>query len=104
MAFVKIASTADLPPGSLMQAEIGESTYAVCNVDGEIHALWGTCPHAEGPLGEGTLQGTMVVCPWHGYEFDCRTGANDMEPDLKVARYAVKVDGGDILLDPDQVL
>ncbi len=104
MAFVKIATAGALPAGAVMQAEIGETAYALCNVDGKIYALQGVCPHAEGPLGEGTLQGTMVVCPWHGYEFDCRTGENDIEPELKAARYAVKVDGGDVYIDPDAAL
>ena len=100
MPFVKVASLSALPPGSLTQVEIGERAFALCNLDGAVHALDGVCPHAGGPLGEGTLQGAMVVCPWHGFEFDCRTGENDMDPSMTAARFAVKSDGGEILLDP----
>jgi len=82
-----------------MEAEVEGNTYAVCNVDGDLHALDGICPHAGGPLGQGALHGTTLVCPWHAWEYDCRTGANDLDPDLKVETFPVKVDGGEILLD-----
>ena len=38
-------------------------------------------------------------CPFHGWEFDCRTGANDGDEDLKLATYPVKVEGGEILVE-----
>lgn len=82
-----------------MEAEVGEGTYAICNADGEVHALEGICPHAGGPLGQGALHGFTLVCPWHGWEYDCRTGANDMDPDVVVPKVAVKVQGDDILID-----
>lgn len=104
MAFVKVESLSTLKPGVVTQAEIGEETYAVCNLDGQVHALQGVCPHQGGPLGEGTLQGANVVCPWHGFEFDCRTGENDMDPTMRVERFAVRVEGDDVLLDPAQPL
>lgn len=82
-----------------MEAELNGNTYAVCNADGELHALDGVCPHAGGPLGQGALHGTTLVCPWHAWEYDCRTGLNDFDPDVKVARFPVKEESGDILID-----
>ncbi|HEY1757464.1 MAG TPA: Rieske 2Fe-2S domain-containing protein [Bryobacteraceae bacterium] len=99
MAFVKVAAISQLPPGSVMQTDVGGNSYAICNVDGELHALEGFCPHAGGPLGEGALHGYTLVCPWHAWEFDCRTGANDFDPDVVVPSFPVKVQDGDILLD-----
>jgi nitrite reductase (NADH) small subunit len=99
MAFVKVATVSQLPPGSVMQADFGENSYAICNVDGELHALEGFCPHAGGPLGEGALHGNTLVCPWHAWEFDSRTGANDFDPDVVVPSFPVKIANGDILLD-----
>jgi nitrite reductase (NADH) small subunit len=99
MPFVKVGEVSQLPPGSVMPADIGANSYAVCNVDGELHALEGVCPHAGGPLGEGALHGDTLVCPWHAWEFNCRTGANDFDPDVVVPTFSVKVEGGDILLD-----
>jgi nitrite reductase (NADH) small subunit len=101
MAFKAVASLSALPPGSLTQVESGESVFALCNVDGQVYALGGVCPHAGGPLGEGALQGAMVVCPWHGFEFDCRTGENDMDPTMRAERFSVRVEGDSILLDPE---
>ena len=82
-----------------MEAELNGNTYAVCNADGELHALDGVCPHAGGPLGQGALHGTTLVCPWHAWEYECRTGLNDFDPDVKVARFPVKEESGDILID-----
>jgi nitrite reductase/ring-hydroxylating ferredoxin subunit len=99
MPFVKVGSISALPPGSLMEAEIGNETYVVCNVGGELHALYGICPHAGGPLGQGTIQGEHVVCPWHAFEYDVRTGKNDFDEDMGVQTFPVKVEGDDILID-----
>jgi nitrite reductase (NADH) small subunit len=82
-----------------MPVDVGEQTFAVCNVGGELYALDGICPHSGGPLGEGALHGSTLVCPWHAWEFDCRTGANDFDPDVTVATFPVKVDAGEILID-----
>jgi nitrite reductase (NADH) small subunit len=82
-----------------MQVEVGEETVAVCNSGGEIHALTGICPHAGGPLGHGALHGTTLVCPWHAWEYDCVTGRSDLDESLHLTKFAVKVDGGDILVE-----
>src|SRR5690242_14420323 len=86
MAFVKVGSLSSLPPGSVMEVTLGETPYAICNLKGELHALWGTCPHAGGPIGQGTLQDNLVVCPWHEWAYDCRSGENDYDPAIKVDR------------------
>jgi nitrite reductase/ring-hydroxylating ferredoxin subunit len=99
MAFVKVGSLAALPPGSVMEAEVGEGTYAICNMDGELNALDGICPHAGGPMGQGNLDGNRLICPWHAWEYDCRTGVNDYDENVKLAKFPVKVEGDDILID-----
>ncbi len=99
MAFVKVGSLAALPPGSVMQAEVGEETYAVCNARGEVHALEGICPHAGGPLGQGALHGTTLVCPWHAWEYDCLTGESDVDETIRLAKFPVKVEDGEIFID-----
>ena len=99
MAFVKAASLAKLPPGSMLEFRNGEQQVALCNVNGEIHALDNHCPHRGGPLAQGALHGNMVVCPWHAWEFDCTTGACDFNPAIVVSRYPVRVEGDDVLVD-----
>jgi nitrite reductase (NADH) small subunit len=103
MSFVKVASLSQLPADSVTEVTVGNDTYALCHVGGRVTALSGTCLHRGGPLGQGALHGNNVVCPWHGWEWDCQTGANDFDPTQKVATYAVSVEGDDILLEvPDR--
>ena len=99
MALVKVAFLSQLPAGSVMEASIGEDRFAICNVDGRIHALTGTCPHRGGPLGQGAINGANLACPWHAWEFDCRTGEHDYNPALKIATFPAQVSGDDILID-----
>jgi nitrite reductase/ring-hydroxylating ferredoxin subunit len=99
MSFVKVGSLAKLAPGSVMEAEVNGNTYAVCNVGGELHAWDGVCPHAGGPLGQGALNDNILVCPWHGWEYDCRTGVNEFDDSVKLTGFPVKAQGDDILID-----
>jgi len=101
MAFVKVGSLSELPPGSVAEVTLGDDSFAVCNSNGELHALTGICPHAGGPLGQGTLHDHVLVCPWHEWAYDCRTGENDYDPAIKLDRFAVKTEDDDILLDPE---
>jgi len=99
MPLIKVASLSQIPADSVTEVTVGGEPYALCNVGGRITALCGTCLHRGGPLGQGTLDGDYVVCPWHGWEWNSQTGANDMDPAQRVATYAVEVRGDDILLD-----
>jgi nitrite reductase/ring-hydroxylating ferredoxin subunit len=73
---------------------------ALFDVQGEVFALSDTCTHRGGPLSEGELEGTMVTCPWHGAEFDVRTGGVLGPPAATgVQSYPVKVTGNDIAIE-----
>jgi nitrite reductase/ring-hydroxylating ferredoxin subunit len=99
MPLVRVASLSQLPPGTLIEVVADGQAIALCNAGGEIHALDGVCPHNGGPLGQGALHETAVVCPWHAWEFDCRTGELDYNPEVRVRKYAVTIDGDDVLID-----
>lgn len=101
MALHRIGSLSKLPPGTVTEALVGQTKIALCNVRGEIHALDGTCPHRGGPLGQGALHEGMLVCPWHAWEFDCKTGENDCNPSIRQRRFIVTLEGDDILVDID---
>jgi nitrite reductase/ring-hydroxylating ferredoxin subunit len=80
----------DVPPGAMLR--VGD--LAVFNVDGVFCATQATCTHRQGPLNEGTLDGSTVTCPWHGTQFDVRTGAvlrGPAKEPLKI--YQVTVEG-----------
>jgi nitrite reductase/ring-hydroxylating ferredoxin subunit len=99
VARVKIANTSDVEPGAGKIVEAGGRTMALFNVDGEFHAIDNGCAHHGGPLGEGRLEGTIVTCPWHGYRYDVRTGAHQLEASFSVACYPVTVDGSAVYVD-----
>ena len=63
-----------LKPGQVIEIIVAGVAIAVSNVDGEYYACTNTCPHMEGPLGEGRLEGHVLTCPYHGWQFDVRTG------------------------------
>lgn len=99
MAFVKVASLAQFPSGSLLQVEVNDDSYAICNNAGELQALEGICPHAGGPLGQGALHDGIVVCPWHAWEFDSRSGQCTHADGYSVTKFPIKAEGDDILID-----
>lgn len=59
----------------------------------------GICPHRGGRLAHGALHGATVVCPWHAWEFDCRTGEHDYNPEIRLRTFPVDIRDGNILLD-----
>ena len=99
MPFVKVAPTAGVEADSVTEVLVGDTPYAICNVGGRITALIGVCPHRGGPLGQGAINGSNVVCPWHAWEWNCATGENDMDPGKRVATCEVKIEGGDVFLN-----
>src|SRR3989338_8777336 len=94
----KIAKTSDIPTGTGKVVEISGKTVAVFNCEGTLFAIDNTCKHRGGPLGEGSLSNTTVTCPWHGWEYDVKTGECAMDPSIKVQTFDVKVEGDDVLV------
>jgi len=95
--FVRVASLSDVPPGELHTVELEGEPVVLANVDGQIFAFAGECTHRGGPLGEGTLEGDVVICPWHSGEFNVRTGlVVGPPPESPVGTYRVQIEGSDI--------
>jgi nitrite reductase/ring-hydroxylating ferredoxin subunit len=82
-----------LDSGRIIEIIIGGTAIAVANVDGTYYAISNACAHADGPLGEGSLAGCVVTCPYHGWRFDLRDGSCQTNPGAKVATYPVQVVG-----------
>src|SRR5262245_17119360 len=100
MPIHQVAVAADLPPGSARRVEVEGRPLALFNVDGTFYAIDDVCTHAEAPLSEGTVQGTCVVCPWHGAEFDLCTGKALTPPAAEDVRcYKVTVSDGNLLVE-----
>ena len=94
--FVRIAGTADIKPGSGATVEAGGKSLAVFNVEGTYYAIDNECVHRGGPLGEGDLDGNVVMCPWHNWTYDVITGRCINNPSACVKSYPVQVEGTDV--------
>jgi len=95
--FHKIAKTGDLAPGEVNVYEVEGHRVALCNVDGEFHAIEDVCTHDAGPLDQGELIGSQIKCPRHGAKFDVRTGKALTLPAVKpVPKHDVKVESDDV--------
>ena len=89
-----------MPDEGGAEATVDGRSYALFRVNGEIRAVDGACPHAGGPLAEGTVADGVVTCPWHGWTFDARTGCSLDPPGRDVARYPTLVEDGNVYLKP----
>jgi nitrite reductase/ring-hydroxylating ferredoxin subunit len=114
MARHVVASVGEIAPGDCKIVTVQGREIGVFNVGGEHFALINRCPHEGAPLCRGVLvglaesnrpgqfrlvrQGEMLRCPWHGWEFDIRTGQSWCDPDTVRARsYAVTVEPGETM-------
>jgi len=97
-AFVRVASADGVPPGTGRVVTVNGRALALFNVDGTFYALDNTCLHRGGPVGEGDLDGTIVTCPWHGFQYDVTTGRNVFDPEVGLETFDVRVDGDDVLV------
>ena len=100
MAYVKLTNESELPgEGEAKEFEVGDKVVCVANVNGTITAMENVCLHMGGPLGQGYIEGGKIVCPWHGWEYDLRTGELGDDPKSKLAVYPIKVENGDVLIE-----
>lgn len=98
-ALVKLATLDELPPGTAREVEHEGRIYALFNLDGEVHAIDGICPHQGGPLAEGDFSDAVVTCPWHGWQFDIRTGQALLASRVSVPVFPVRIEGRDVLVE-----
>lgn len=98
--FVAVASTSEIPPGRSKIVVVQGHIVAVFNVGGSFYATTNTCLHRGGPVGEGTLDGPIVTCPWHGWQYDVRSGQNLLNPMARLKTYPVKVEDDRVLVAP----
>ncbi len=99
MVFVKVANVDEIEESRGKQVNVNGTEIALIKFKGKIYALENTCPHAGGPLAEGFVEEDVVVCSWHGYQFNLASGVSPMSPGIKVRRFEVKVDGGEVKVE-----
>jgi nitrite reductase/ring-hydroxylating ferredoxin subunit len=111
-----VAKAAEIPPGTRKLVKAGQREIVIFNVAGELFALSDKCPHRGGSLSLGKMTGAVtssgpgsyeynrpgeiVRCPWHGWEFDVRTGRSWCDPErMRLMHYAVSVEAGTRLVE-----
>ena len=100
MPLTKIGNQSELPAANAVKEfPCGEKMLCIANVNGTFSALDNVCLHQGGPLGEGTIESGNVVCPWHGWEYDPKTGELVQNRKAKVAVYGMKIENGDVLVE-----
>ena len=100
MPFVKLTIASQLPPEEeAREFPCGDKTICVANVDGCFSAMDNVCLHRGGPLGQGMIEDGKVVCPWHGWGWDPKTGEASHNPAAKVTVYPLKINSDDVLID-----
>ena len=99
MGFVRTVKVEELPPGTVRELHVEGKAVAVANVGGKFYAINNTCLHRGGPLGQGLLEGKVVTCPWHGWQFDVTNGKVVQNPAVGVDCYPAEVRGQDVFVD-----
>jgi nitrite reductase/ring-hydroxylating ferredoxin subunit len=94
--FVPVARAEDVPAGSVRAGRVGEEDIALAHTNGGFYAVQGHCLHLKGPLGEGRLEGCVLSCPWHGWQYDVRTGQNEFDLAIQLRTYDVQVEDGEV--------
>jgi nitrite reductase/ring-hydroxylating ferredoxin subunit len=111
-----VARAAEIPQGSRKLVQVAGREIVIFNIAGEMFALSDKCPHKGGSLSRGKLtgavassqpgsydysrRGEILRCPWHGWEFDVRTGRSWCDPQrMRLMNYAVSVEPGAKLVE-----
>lgn len=99
MPFARAAKIAEVAAGTIHQFQVAGTAVALANVEGKFYAINDVCVHRGGPLGEGELEGKVVTCPWHGWQYDVSTGKVTQNLSMGVACYTTEVRGDEIFVD-----
>lgn len=81
------------------EVELEGRMLCLANIGGALHALDNWCPHRQGPLGQGWVEGQTVVCPWHAWAFDCNTGRAEAPEDAQVKVFPLLEQEGTVRVD-----
>lgn len=115
-----VARADEVPEGERLIVEVAGLEIGIFNIDGEFFALRNRCPHVGGPLCEGEVLGLvyssepgdvqfdaskkLVTCPWHGWEFDIKTGQSYFNPRVRARRFQVEARQGDAVADDEDAM
>lgn len=97
--WVRLCGVGETPEEQkVVELEVNGVSVCLGRLNGELLALDNWCPHRQGPLGQGWIEGEAVICPWHSWAFNLHTGVGEYPEGQQVAPFPVKVDGRDVLV------
>lgn len=99
MSLIKAFTTKEIPSQQGKALSVGDKSIAIFNIDGSFYAIENLCPHRGAPMVDGEVDGTIVTCPWHRWEFDVTTGQSPVNPAACVNTYPCKIVGDDIMIE-----
>lgn len=99
MAWTRVSSLDDIPAGKPLKADIGGEPAMLAKVAGSVHACSRVCLHRGGDLSQGMLEGAIVTCPLHFWQFDVTTGAGVQVPSAKLKTYPLKTENNEVSAD-----
>ncbi len=102
--FIKLTTQSELPAADEAKefpcsVKGEDKTICIANVNGVYSAMDNVCLHRGGPLGQGMIENGKVVCPWHGWAYDPKTGEAAHNASAKVAVYPLKIEDGDVMVE-----
>lgn len=92
----EVCSASEIPDGERKIMRIGGRSMGVFHHDGEWYAVRNYCLHRSGPVATGDLKGDVLTCPWHGYQYDVKTGEFLLDPAVKLEAYPVEIRDGKV--------
>jgi len=101
MSKILAGKKADIPPGQLHKISVDGKDILVINLDGNYFAMDDTCTHAGASLSEGSIDGDVITCGWHGAKFNCKNGKLTKFPAKinDVKSYNVTVDADEVFIE-----
>ena len=95
---VRIADPADIPEGTGREFVVADRIVAVFRTAGGWSAIDGICSHAGGPLAQGQVEGNVVTCPWHGWQYQLETGHHCLNSRIQQTRFIIEEEGHDLFV------
>ncbi len=100
--WVRVCAASDIPEARAKIAKLPNGDrVAVFRMDNKLSAISNACAHQNGPLGEGKILRCLVTCPWHGFQYDVRSGRSPAPFTEIIPTYNIAVRGDDVLVDPN---
>ncbi|MFL5344609.1 MAG: Rieske (2Fe-2S) protein [Hyalangium sp.] len=98
--YIPVARLSDLDARGRTVVQVDGARVAIVRVEGELFAFQDTCPHREGSLSEGDLEGYVMHCPLHAWPFDVRSGLCPVIRGARIRVYPLRVVGEEIQVAP----